>query len=150
MSTKKASLLTFTSIIIAFVAIVSLFSAIYTANFRVPSESPTATYSGYLSSSYIGTYHYLDEQPTCAQSFPPCLVPSEVIFYLTTQNGTLIHLYFYCGADYCRDAQQLPLTDGAKIHVEGTLLVPSSWPTSEYNPPLRFTADLFVFSYAAA
>jgi hypothetical protein len=148
---KKASPLSFASVALAIVAILSLFSAMAANNNPTVSfRSPTATHSGYLAVNYTGVYHYVEAQPLCAQSFPPCLVPSsEVVFYLTTENAT-IRLVFYCGIGYCYSAQQLPFKEGDKIRVEGTLLQPSDWPTNKYQPTLRFFADLYVFNYTAA
>jgi len=147
MQTKKsASPLSLASVTLTILAVLSLVTTM-TPSAKVPFHSPTATYSGYLSISYTGVYHAVGAEPLCSDIFPPCLVPSEVVFYLTTDNATEIRLVFYCGADYCRSAHQLPFTDGAKICAEGTLLTPSKWPTSEYRPTLRFIADLYVFNY---
>lgn len=114
-----------------------------------PFHSPTATHTGYFSVSYTGVYHYVIAQPLCGKSFPPCWVPSEIVFYLTTENAT-IRLLFYCGQDYCSSSQQLPFHDGEGIYVKGTLLQPSDWPTSKYQPALEFIGDLYVFNYTAA
>lgn len=146
---RKSSILSVASVSITIVAILSLFSAM-SANGPTTFRSPTATHSGYFSVSYTGVYHYVDAQPLCAQNFPPCLAPtSEAVFYLTTENAT-IRLVFYCGLDYCSNAQQLPFKDGAEIHVKGTLIRPSDWPTNQYQPTLRFFADLYVFNYTTA
>jgi hypothetical protein len=144
---REASPLSFASITITLVAILSLFSVIVGNSSTISFRSPTITHTGYFAVGYTGVYHYVDAQPFCAQSFPPCLVPSsEVVFYLTTENAT-IQLVFYCGADYCYSAQQLPFKDGDRIYVKGTLLRPSEWPTNEYQPTLRFFGDLYVFNY---
>jgi hypothetical protein len=148
---NKASPLSFASVVLTIVAILSLFS-IWAANIPTVSfRSPTATHTGYFAVNYTGVYHYVDAQPLCAQSFPPCLAPSsEVVFYLTTENAT-IRLVFYCGVGYCWSAQQLPFKEGDEIHVEGTLIRPSDWPTNEYQPTLpRFFGDLYVFNYTTA
>jgi hypothetical protein len=145
---QSASPLTFASITITLLAILSLVTTI-TPGPKIPFHSPTATYSAYLSVNYTGIYHYVYEQPLCGDVFPPCLAPSEEVFYLTTENATNIQLVFYCGADYCWSAQQLSFGEGAKIYVEGTLLVPSRWPTGKYQPALQFIADLYVFNYTA-
>jgi hypothetical protein len=143
---RKASPLSFASITITLVAILSLFSVITANSSTVSFRSPTATHTEYLSVGYSGVYHYVDAQPLCAQTFPLCFVGSEDVFYLTTQNAT-IQLVFYCGAGYCYSAQQLPFNDGDRIYVKGTLLQPSDWPTNEYHPTLRFFGDLYVFNY---
>jgi hypothetical protein len=142
---KKASLV---SIVIMIVVVVSLFSA-WIPSYRISFQSPTATHTGYVGMSYTGVYHYVNAQPLCAQSFPPCLVGGEAVFYLSTPNAT-IRLVFYCGAGYCWNAQQLPFKDGDEIHVEGTLLRPSDWPTSKYQPTLQFFGDMYVFNYTSA
>ena len=144
---RKGSPLSFASITITLVAILSLFSVSAANSSAVSFRSPTLTQTGYLSVGYTGVYHYVDAQPLCARTFPPCLVPSsEVVFYLTTENAT-IQLIFYCAAGYCYSAQQLPFHDGDRIYVKGTLLQPSEWPTNEYQPTLRFFGDLYVFNY---
>ena len=115
----------------------------------VSFHSPTATYTGSLSIGYTGVYPYLTAEPLCSHSLPPCGTPSELVWYLTTGNDT-IRLIFFCGPDTCSRAQQLPFHDGDRIYVKGTLLQPSNGPTIEYQPTLQFTADLYVFKYAAA
>jgi hypothetical protein len=112
-------------------------------------HSPTATHTGYFSASYTGVYHYVEAQPLCSKNFPPCWVPSEVVFYLTTENET-VRLIFYCSAGFCYSAQQLPFHEGDRIYVKGTLLQPSDWPTNKYQPTLEFVGDLYVFKYATA
>ena len=146
---KRAAPLSFASITITLIAILSLF-ALTTTNTKIVFQSPTATYSGYFAVSYTGLYNYVDATPVCGQDFPPCLVPSETVFYLTTANATTIRLIFYCGIDYCHSPQQLHFSDGTKILVQGTLIVPSDWPTSKYHPTLQFTADLYVYNYTTA
>jgi hypothetical protein len=74
----------------------------------------------------------------------------EVVFYLET-NTTVIRLIFYCGVapDFCVRADQLPFSDGSLIYVKGTLIEPSKWPTSQFEPTLTFSADLYIFNYTA-
>mgnify|MGYP001119853495 CR=1 FL=1 len=108
------------------------------------SQSPTVTYQGYLSMSFDGAYHYVAAEPLCRKTFPPCLAPDEVVFYLETERGT-VRLIFYCGLDYCSRATQLPFSDGAHIYVKGTFLEPSKWPAGQYEPNLQFIGDLYVF-----
>jgi hypothetical protein len=122
------------------------------------SRSPTITYQGSLAVNYVGVYHVIQAQPICNSAFPPCFAANETVFFLSTRNGT-IRLVFYCGktmqglttitgwVDFCSNASQLQPNDGVCLHVEGTLLQPSSWPNKQYLPSLRFDADLFVFSY---
>ena len=143
---KSASPLSFASITVTIIAVLSLLTTTTVANSRISFHSPTATYSGFLSVRYTGVYHYVDAQPVC-ESSPLCLVPSEIVFYLATENATIIRLVFFCGAGVCLSAEQLPFSDGMKINVQGTLIVPSSWQSSEYQPTLRFIADLYVFNY---
>ncbi|MGD0175551.1 MAG: hypothetical protein ABSC50_01855 [Candidatus Bathyarchaeia archaeon] len=138
------------SLILLITAGLGAVSAVLNAgNTPTAFHSPTATYTGYFSASYTGVYHYVEAQPLCSKNFPPCWVPSEVVFYLTTENTT-VRLVFYCGLDYCSSAQQLPFHDGDRIYVKGTLIQPSEWPTSKYQPTLQFNSDLYVFKYAAA
>ncbi len=146
---QKLSARSLVSLILAITAALGLVSAVLNGTPTVPFHSPTATHTGYFSVSYTGVYHYAIAQPLCSQNFPPCWAPGEVVWYLTTENAT-IRLIFYCGLDYCSSAQQLPFHDEAKIYVKGTLLQPSEWPTSEYQPTLQFIGDLYVFKYAAA
>jgi hypothetical protein len=148
-SRKNASPLSFASVTITLIAVLSLFSAAMPNNPRVSFHSPTATYSGYLSVSFTGAYHFVEAQPLCSEVFPPCLVPSEAVYYLRTENGTAIQLVFYCGDNYCNLVQQIPFGEGEKIYAEGTLLVPSKWPSNQYYPALYFVADLYVFNYTA-
>jgi hypothetical protein len=114
-------------------------------------STPTKTYEGYMNTSYSGTYHYVDAQPTCRNSSPPCLLEAdEVVFYITTNNGN-VRLIFYCGTRvtyYCSGPNDLPFREGDCIFVKGTLLVPSDWPTERFNPTLQFVGDLYVFKYS--
>jgi len=147
---RKVSVRTLVSLILAITASIGLGSVVLTANTPTVSfQSPTATHTGYFSVSYTGAYHYVAAQALCSNNFPPCWTPSEVVFYLTTQNATL-RLVFYCGLDYCYNPQQLPFHDGDRIYVKGTLIQPSDWPTSKYQPTLQFIGDLYVFKYSAA
>jgi len=138
----------FASVIVATVALLGVLSASL-PNPPLTFQSPTATHTGIVGASYTGVYHYVNAQPLCALTFPPCLVGSEVVWYLTTPNET-IRLIFYCGVGYCWNAQQISFKDGDMIHVEGTLLRPSDWPTNRYQPPLQFFGDLYVFNYTIA
>ena len=122
------------------------------------SHSPTITYQGSVAASYTGSYHVIQAQPICDSAFPPCFEANETVFTLGTRNGT-IRLIFYCGTtlkglttltgwiDLCSNASQLQLSDGVCVYAKGTLLQPSSWPSKQYLPLVRFDADLFVFSY---
>ena len=145
------SMRTLVSLILLITAVLGVVSAVLNAGntSTISFHSPTATHTGYFSVSYTGVYHYVEAQPLCSKNFPPCWVPSEVVWYLTTENET-VRLIFYCGVGYCYGAQELPFHDGDRIHVEGTLIQPSDWATSEYQPALQFIADLYVFKYAAA
>lgn len=139
------------SLMLAITAALGLLSAVlYSVNPpTVPFHSPTATHTGYFSVSYTGVYHYVTVQPLCSQSWPQCWVPSETVFYLTSENAT-VRLVFYCGQDFCSSAQQLPFHEGDRVYMKGTLLQPSEWPTSNYHPALQFIGDLYVFNYTAA
>ena len=124
----------------------------------VYSHSPTITYQESLAVSYIGGYHVIQAEPICNFAFLPCLATNETVFLLSTKNAT-IRLIFYCGytmkgvttetgwVDVCSYASQLQFSDGVCLHVKGTFLEPSSWPSKQYIPSLRFGGDLFVFSY---
>lgn len=136
------------SLILAITAALGLVSAILIA-FPTPPQSPTATHTGYVAVGYTGVYHYVIAQPLCNHNFPPCLAPGETVFYLVTGNEA-VRLFFYCGLDFCYSAQQLPFRDGDKVSVKGTLLEPSDWETSKYQPTLQFIGDLYVLNYTIA
>lgn len=113
----------------------------------VYTHSPTATYSGHFSINYVGVYHYVQAVPVCRTAFPPCLSSGQALFYMNAKNGT-IRLVFYCGSPvkyYCESPSQLPFNDGACLHVKGTLLEPSKWPTDQFTLSLHFSGDLYVF-----
>lgn len=122
------------------------------------SHSPTITYQEFLAVDYIGVYHVIQAQPVCNSAFPPCFEANETLFLLTTENGS-VRLMFYCGTtregvttitgwlDLCSNSSQLELNEGICLHVKGTLLQPSSWPSRQYHPLIRFEGDLVVFSY---
>jgi hypothetical protein len=142
------------SLLLMITSVLVLLFAVLNANPTVPFHSPTATHTGYFSVAYTGVYHYVEAQPLCSKTFPPCWVSNEAVFYLVTGNGNeTVRLVFYCGPlqlDYCNSPQQLPFHDGDWIYVKGTLLQPSDWPTSKYQPTLQFTGDLYVFNYTIA
>jgi hypothetical protein len=109
--------------------------------------SPTATYRGYLGVDYQGVYGYVEAVPNCRTGFPPCFTSDEALFYLNTENET-IRLIFYCGGlvkNYCESPSQLPFSGGACIHVKGTFLEPSQWPSEKFSPSMHFRGDLYVF-----
>jgi len=114
------------------------------------SISPTTTYTGQMGVSLQGRYHYLTAVPKCRHNLFGCVASDEVVFYLET-NTTIIRLIFYCGIvpDFCTRADQLPFTDGDSIHVKGTLIQPSKWPTTQFEQTISFNADLYVFHYDA-
>ena len=145
--TRKLSMRTLVSLIVAITAALGLVSAVLNATSTVSFLSPTATHTGYFAVSYTGVYHYVTAEPVCSMIFPPCWTPSEVVFYLTTENETAVRLVFYCGPDYCYNPQQISFHDGDRIYVKGTLIRPSDWPTSKYQPVLQFIGDLYVFNY---
>ena len=146
---RELSARSLVSLILAITAALGLVSAVLNGTPTVPFHTPTATHTGYFSVSYTGVYHYVTAQPLCSKNFPPCWIPSEVVWYLTTENAT-IRLVFYCGLDYCTSPEQLPFRNGARIYVKGTLIEPSDWPTKNYQPTLQFGGDLYVFKFAAA
>jgi hypothetical protein len=112
------------------------------------TQSPTATYSGYFSINYVGIYHYVHAVPVCRRAFPPCLANGEVLFFMNAKNGT-IRLVFYCGSTlapyYCESPSDLSFNDGTCLHVRGTLIEPSKWPSSQFSPSMSFDGDLYVF-----
>jgi hypothetical protein len=113
----------------------------------IHTHSPTVTYQGYFSVNYQGVYHFVQAVPVCRTGFPPCLASDESVFYLNSKNGT-IRLIFYCGGivkEYCNSPSQLPFIDGACLHVKGTLLEPSKWPSDQFSPSMHFNGDLYVF-----
>jgi hypothetical protein len=129
------------------IASAALFSGLI-PDFRygVHMQSPTATYSGYLAINYVGIYHYVHAVPVCRTAFPPCVAHDEALFLLNAKNGT-IRLIFYCGSGikyYCDNPSQLPFRDGACLHVKGTLLEPSEWPSHQFNTSMHFDGDLYV------
>ena len=115
--------------------------------YRQNMLSPTITYQGYFSVSYNGTYHSVIAKPLCRNALPPCLDSDELVFYLDTDSRLVVRLIFYCGAGYCSRADELPFRDGARIYVKGTLIEPSQWPTSRFEPTLQFKSELYVFQY---
>jgi hypothetical protein len=144
---KQRALRFVTSVVLVLATSLGLVSAAMLGG--VYRHSPTATYQGYFSISYRGVYHYLDAEPICRTNLPPCLVSSEAVFYMNTENGT-IRLVFYCGKivqDYCTNASQLPFGNGTCLHVKGTLLKPSRWPSNQFSPFIHFEGDLYVFTY---
>jgi len=113
------------------------------------SFSPTMTYSGYLAISFYGTYQYVTAVPVCHNNFIPCLSDDQTVFYLQTSNG-MVRLIFYCRIDYCDYPNQIGLPLGTHLIAKGTLLVPSKWPRTEFEPALSFAGDLYVFNYTLA
>jgi hypothetical protein len=112
----------------------------------VYTQSPTTTYSGYFSINYVGVYHNFQAMPVCRTAFPPCFAPGEVVFFLKANNGT-IRLIFYCGGVvkyFCESPSQLSVSDGACLHVKGTLIEPSEWSSSRFDLSMHFDGD-FVF-----
>ena len=149
-SKKRKSWLGIYSILLVLTASMGMTSAFMAYSGRGKDfTSPTITYSGYLGISYNGTYHYVSAEPLCNKAFPPCFQKGEVVFYLDTDHET-IRLVLYCGkvADFCRRAEEVPLRDESCIFVKGTLLIPSKWPTSQFEPSLQFDGDLYVFQYS--
>ena len=113
----------------------------------VYTHSPTATYSGQFSINYVGVYHYVQAVPVCRTASPLCLSSDATLFYMNAKNGT-IQLVFYCGSIvkyFCESSSQLPFNDGACLHVKGTLLEPSKWPSDQFTPSMHFNGDLYVF-----
>jgi hypothetical protein len=101
-----------------------------------------ATYQGYVSISFQGVYHYVIASPICTGS-THC-PNSENVFFLDAKNGT-IRLIFYCDNNFCEDPSQLAFGDGTCLHVKGTLIEPSEWPSHEFSPFMNFAGDLYVF-----
>jgi hypothetical protein len=116
--------------------------------YGVHTQSPTATYSGYFSINYVGIYHYVHATPVCRTAFPPCLTHDEALFFINSKNGT-IRLVFYCGISaapyYCESPSELSFSDGTCLHVRGTLIEPSKWPSDQFYPTMHFDGELYVF-----
>jgi hypothetical protein len=114
--------------------------------YGVRTQSPTASYSGYFSINYVGIYHNVQAVPVCRTGFPPCQANDQTLFFLNAKNGT-IRLVFYCGVVpyYCESPSQLSFIDGACLHVKGTLIEPSKWPSNLFSPSMHFDGDLYVF-----
>jgi hypothetical protein len=102
------------------------------------------SYQGYLSVNYEGIYRYVTAISTCNTGFTSCAESNQTVFYLTTKNAT-IQLIFYCGNYYCDSPSQLPFSDGTCLHVKGTLIEPSMWPSDQFSPSMHFDGDLYVF-----
>jgi hypothetical protein len=153
MSSRKPRLLTLGTVLLVLAASIGIFSAALFGGIipgfmygGVYTHSPTTTYSGYFSINYVGVYHSAQATPVCRTAFPPCLAPDEVVFFLNAKNGT-IRLIFYCGVVkyYCESPSQLSFSDGACLHVRGTLIEPSKWPGDQFYPQMHFDGDLYVF-----
>jgi hypothetical protein len=110
-------------------------------------RSPTKTYQGYLSVGYYGTYYYVTTSPHCGQALL-CPYLNGGVFYIETDAGLLIRLIFTCGLSDCTQSKQLPLSDGARVYVKGTLIEPSQWQPALSQPYLNFAADLYVLQYS--
>jgi hypothetical protein len=156
MSNRKRRPLSVGTVLLVLVASAGIVSAAVFGGF-VPGfryevyrsvQTPTATYSGYFDINYVGIYHYVHAVPVCRSGFPPCMASGEVLFYMNAKNGT-IRLVFYCGSNlapyYCESPSDLPFNDGACIHVRGTLLEPSKWPSDQFYPTMHFDGELYVF-----
>jgi hypothetical protein len=111
-------------------------------------HSPTKTYEGYFSVEYRGIFHHVIEIPLCRQAFPPCLNEDETVFYIETDAGALVRLIFFCGLGYCTQPGQVPLNEGARVQVNGTLIEPSQWQSGPYTLNLYFISDLYVIQYS--
>ena len=140
------------SVLLILAASIGLLSAMTTHGgifYHTTSTSPTKTYSGYFGVTYYGIYHHVWGVPSCNKVFPPCFQAEEIVFYLVTSSER-IRLIFYCGAVpyYCSSPDDVPLSEGSCIFAKGTLLVPSKWPTNQFEPSLQFGGDLFVFQYS--
>jgi hypothetical protein len=151
---RKRNLLTLGTVLLVVVMCLAVISAAFFGGIipgftfgGVYTHSPTATYSGYFSIEYVGVYHYVQAMPVCRAAFPPCIATSEFLFYMNAKNGT-IRLVFYCGhvaKYYCESPSQLQFSNGTCLHVKGTLLRPSKWPSDQYSPTMSFDGDLYVF-----
>jgi hypothetical protein len=152
MSRRKPRVLTIGTVLLVLAASTGVLSAALYGGFvpgfkyGVSTQSPTTTYLGYFSASYVGIYHYIRAARVCRASFPPCLAHDEVVFFLNAKNGT-VRLLFYCGAakEYCVSSDQLSFSEGACLHVKGTLIQPSKWPSNEFYPNMHFDGDVYVF-----
>ena len=150
---RKRHLLTLGTVLLIVVISLAVISAAFFGGIipgfefgGVYTHSPTATYSGYFSISYVGVYHYVRATPVCRTEFPPCIASDEALFYMNAKNGT-IRLIFCGGVAkyFCESPSQLQFTDGTCLRVKGTLLKPSKWPGQLFSPTMNFEGDLYVF-----
>ena len=106
----------------------------------------TASFNGYVGFTMSGFFNKVRTS-------------TETVFTLRTDNGTFYRLIFYClnsslvtrrdegngtygGYVFCED---VPLSDGSYIAVDGTLITPSAWIPQLSTPRLVFAGDLYVF-----
>jgi hypothetical protein len=152
MNSRKPRRLTIGTILLVLAASIGIVSAallggfIPRSRYGVHTQPPSVTYSGYFSINYVGVYHHVNAVPVCRTAFPPCLTKDEPLFFMNAKNGT-IRLMFYCGVIpyYCESPTQLSFSDGTCLHVKGTLIEPSKWPTNQFSPSMHFNGDLYVF-----
>jgi hypothetical protein len=156
MSARQPRPLSIGTILLVLVASAGIVSAALLGGFvpglryglNTHAQSPTTTYSGYFSINYVGVYHYVYAIPVCRTAFPPCLASGEVLFFMNAKNGT-IRLVFYCGSSlapyYCESPSDLPFNDGTCLHVRGTLIEPSKWPSDQFSPTMNLDGELYVF-----
>jgi hypothetical protein len=142
---KKREMSTQTFLICALLVIVSVIYPLETVVYILRPAPKIREYNGYLNQEFNGTYHAV-------------LVGSDWVFYLETDRG-FVQLIFYCGpyvsgynlngmqykryTGYCANEGELPLISGERLHVRGTMLVPSDW----HGHDLEFFGDLYVFKY---
>jgi hypothetical protein len=112
---------------------------------------PTATFEGFPNFQAHGQLHIVQVRELCNEL--PCSKNTLTVYYLDTGQKTL-QLQFGCAYppctinDYVQIAPGFQLNNGTEITATGTLLIPSQWNSSNFEPLLYFDGDLFVFKIA--
>jgi len=97
-------------------------------------SNPTLTLTGPITATPVS--------PACAlYANPPCAAWVGTLYYITF-DGANYRLIF--------PASIKPPTNGANIIVTGTLVMPSTYQSYQYTPPLSFRGDIYVTSYSNA
>jgi hypothetical protein len=116
--------------------------------YRPQALAPTATFTGFLHFKAHGQLYIVQMREICGQVH--CSVEVVTVYYVAAQQG-LIQLVFGCAYPPCTSvsgyvsiAPGLQLMNSTEITAIGTLLVPSQWNSSNYEPALHFNGDLYV------
>jgi hypothetical protein len=131
---------------LAFIGTLALVS--FYMPFRPQHVAPTATFEGFPNFQAHGQLRIVQVRELCSEL--PCSENSVTVYYLETQQKAF-QLVFGCAYppctldNYVQIAPGLELNNGMEITATGTLLIPSQWNSSSFEPPLYFDGDLFVF-----